>query len=480
MNLRLTLMWCFCLLMVCGCTAVEPAAPFAQVREEVGFRTGLAVVWDSGSQADMQAHRQVQSLLDRPLEAEGAVQIALLRNRRLQARYQQLAISQAQLVQAGLLKNPVFSGSYRFTEGMDGRGTLELSLMQDFLDILLIPLRKRLAKADLQRAQAQVTGDVVDMVGQVRSAFYRLVAAEQLLDMWAQTVEAAELSYEMAKRLKDAGNIRDLDLADERAMYEQARLDQAAAELNVLQVREELNALMGLWGNQTQWTSIQQMPAMPSEEIDLSNLESRAVGQSLDLAAARLEIELAAARGGLRLAEQVWPALEAGAQAEREADGVWQLGPEVATAIPIFDQGQGTSAAARAEVRRQFEQYTALAIEVRADARIAFYRLVSLRRQADYYQTIMVPLRRQLRQLTHLQYNAMQIGVFQLLQAKRQEIRAQRQATIKLRDYWLANIEVQQILAGKRVRNLASFPGARDTPEPATSQENQDAQPPGE
>ena len=50
---------------------------------------------------------------------------------------------------------------------------------------------------------------------------------------------------------------------------------------------------------------------------------------------------------------------------------------------------------------------------------------------------------------SQLQYNAMQLGIFQLLQAKRQQINTGILYIETLRDYWLARTELEQILNGR-------------------------------
>ena len=56
-------------------------------------------------------------------------------------------IAQADVVQAGLMKNPVFDVQIRFPDRSPKLSDLEFSLAEDFLDALLIPARKRIAGA---------------------------------------------------------------------------------------------------------------------------------------------------------------------------------------------------------------------------------------------------------------------------------------------------------------------------------------------
>src|ERR1035437_7898092 len=98
--------------LLAGCASVPSRGGFDQVQQATTQRLGQKVQWNQGTEDDKAVTQAVQSLLHRPLTADDAVQIALLNNRRLQATYEELGVAQANLVQAGLLKNPRFSGSY--------------------------------------------------------------------------------------------------------------------------------------------------------------------------------------------------------------------------------------------------------------------------------------------------------------------------------------------------------------------------------
>ena len=74
---------------------------------------------------------------------------------------------------------------------------------------------------------------------------------------------------------------------------------------------------------------------------------------------------------------------------------------------------------------------------------------ITARQGADYYRSMVLPLRRQITQQTQLQYNAILVGAFQLLQAKQAEVEAGVQYIESLRDYWLARTRLDQITSGR-------------------------------
>ena len=435
------------ILTLAGCATVRKDAGFPALKTEVAGRTGHRVHWNLGTPEDRDVAEAVTALLARDLIAEEAVQIALLNNRRLQAVYEDLGVAQAELVQAGLLRNPIFTGSIRFISDGDV-WNIELSIAQEFINIFMIPLRKKLAEKNEDAARVRVAAVVLDMALAVKTAFYRLQGAQQELEVLRLSLHAAEASFEMAERLHQAGNITDLQLSRKQASHAQALLEDQAMESRVLEHREQLNLLMGLWGADTEWKYVHRLPELPDRDPDLKQMETKAVTASLELELARREMEISAQRLGLARATSVLPHLEAGVKGERE-EGQWSLGPSLALPLPLFDQGMPARAAAEGELKKRWENYFALAVEVRSEARNARNRLVLARQRVEYQEKVMVPLYRRITQETQLMYNAMQVGVFDLLEAKREELEMERRSVQELKNYWIARAELEQLLSGR-------------------------------
>lgn len=446
-----------------GC-AVPKDAGFADVRQSVAARLDRTVEWTRDTPEDTAVAAQIVALLDHQLTVDGAIQIALLNNQQLQAVYEDLGVAQAAVVQAGLLKNPVFDAAVRLR--IDGGPVNpEFAVAEDFLGVLFIPMRKRIASAEFEAAKQHVTGAVLDLAGEVRAACYQLQAELQLLELERAVMDAGDAAADAAARLHTAGNLTDLELASEEALAAQTRLDVAATEAHVVDLRERLNSLLGLWGTQTGWALAARLPDLPEQEMDLTGVERRAVTASLDLAELREDVAATRERLGLARVAGPWPSLDFGVMADRD-DGAWELGPSLALPLPLFDQGQAQVAASAAELRRTERRFHALAVQLRAAVRAARNRIVAARQRAAYYQRVLLPLRQRVLAQTQLEYNGMLVGVFQLLQAKQQEIDSGKQYVDALRDYWIARAQLTQILDG-RLPHLAPGIGL---PIPATDE----------
>ena len=117
--------------------------------------------------------------------------------------------------------------------------------------------------------------------------------------------------------------------------------------------------------------------------------------------------------------------------------------------IPLFDQGQGRIGRAMAELRFAQQEYYGLGVRIRSTARAVRDRLRAARAMALYYRDILLPLRERIINETLLQYNAMQLGVFELVLARERQIRAAVAYVETLRDYWLVRTQLDQMLNGR-------------------------------
>jgi cobalt-zinc-cadmium efflux system outer membrane protein len=450
------------LMLVTGCATFDQQAGFVDVSTAVEARSGKRAVWYLSAEFDAQVAQEVQMLLQDTLAIDEAIQVALLNNRNLQALYADLGVAQADLVQAGLLRNPVFDGAVRFLLS-GGQPELEFNTALDFLNIFYIPLRKRVAAARFEEAKLQVTGAVLDFTATVQATFYRHQADEQRLELLQTIGQALAIALEVAQRLHDAGNITDLDLARERVLLEEARLQLRAAEIAARQSREQLNTLMGLWGPQTTWRIDRRLPALPTQPRPFADLERLALQQSLDLASARQRVIVAGEQLGATRAVALIPEAELGGHGERE-EGEWDVGVSFGFPLPLFDQGQARVGEAVTELRRAQQEYYALGVQIRSVARTVHERLQGAQDRALYYRDIVLPLRERIVNETQLHYNAMQLGVFDLVRAREQQIQTAVAYIETLLDYWLAHTDLEYLLSGRLPSPNSIAMGRRERP----------------
>lgn len=444
----------FCLFAIAlaplaGCDSSPSDQSFARVQALTAERTGKQVRWNTGSTQDRAVTQYVEGLLAHPLTADAAVQIAMLNSRKLQATFEELGIAQADFVQAGLLQNPVLGFSARFPTTPPRRTYLDIVAAENLLNVFLIPARRKIAAAQLEQATARVADEVLLLAAETESAFYTYQAAQQTVELRQTIADAAAASLDAATRLRQAGNTTDLDYYGQRAQAARATVELAGAKADAADARERLNALMGLWGLQTQWTVAGRLPDLPAIEVRPEGLENLAIRQRQDLQAARQQVLAQARIYGFTVDTRFFAQADLGLEAERETDGQWRIGPTVSVPIPLFDQGQAAIARAAAVLRQSQQRYAALAVDIRSQVRAARTRMFIARASAQFYRDEVLPTQQRYLAEAQLQYNGMFISVFQLLQAKRDEIDAAAQYIQALRTYWTSRAELERAVGGR-------------------------------
>jgi outer membrane protein, heavy metal efflux system len=460
-----------------GCTSTNAEPGFRDVAGMVHQRTGDSLRWNQATPDDHKVAEAVRNLLVRPLTVDGALQIALLRNPRLQVLYEDLSIAQADVVQAGLLSNPVFSATITTAEREALDPNLILGVTESFLDLLLIPAKKKMAESSFDEAKYRVGSEVIELATLVKRTCLTVVAAEQALAMRRTIAEAEQASFEIASRQREAGNVNDLVFASQRALAEQSRLDLARAEADLAAVHEQLTRLMGLWGPEVAWHSVDRLPDLPAAEPSLDHLEARAVADRLDLAALRQQVQTLTYALHVARTSRWTGVLDIGVDVARLKDGRVVVGPHASIELPIFDHRQATIGRLEAQWRAAEQLLEARAIEVRSEVREARTRMLYARDAAERYRREIIPTREQLVRLSQQQYDAMLLGVYQLLSAKQGEVNAYREYIDAVRDYWIARGELERAIGG-RLPILA--PAVASTPAPPPTDRDQPASPDGE
>ena len=427
-------------LLAGGCASVPRDAGVGEVRKIVEERSGQRLAWDPAQPIEPPADERLRTLLESELTADRAVEIALANNRDLLATLEGMGVARADLIAASTIRNPVLDGELRFPGN-----PFELAVTQTLVDLFQLSRRRALGQAAFEAARLRVTGSVLGFAAEVRADYYTLQASQQALAEQRTITAAAEASAGLARRQHEAGNISDLDLENEQAMYERGKLDLARAELDELQSRERLLAALGAQQTLPLTLPAQTPPAAGGQERSLAEVAD-AIPRRLDVALAKAELE--AARRALPLARSsAYDELALGVHHDRE-DGQTTTGPGVTIPIPIFDRGLAGRTRAAANLRMAEQRLYALTATAGAEARAARERLLEARARADYLRDVVVPRRQRILYLTQLEYNTMLRGVFDLIRARQGLSDAVREQVMAVRDYWLAHTGLESAMAG--------------------------------
>ncbi|HXM01119.1 MAG TPA: TolC family protein, partial [Chthoniobacterales bacterium] len=364
------------------------------------------------------------------------------------ASFEQIGLSAADLLEATTIPNPRFDLAVRVPDKPPSGTYVDYGAAIDFLSIIMMPLKKRVAKDQLEAAALRVAHETLELVSQVKTAFYSLQASQQLLRRLKSIAETDAAAFDLAQRQQAAGNISDLALAQQQATYSRSRLDIATTEAEIRQDRERLNRLLGLWGPDVNWLLADELPEIPRSELPSGGLERLAISQRLDLQADYLSVESQAKNLRLTKSFRFLGALDFGGESERETDAQTRTGPTFAIELPIFNQGQARIARGEAALRQAQDRLETLAIDVRSQIREFRDELVTKREIARSYQEELLPVQRRILSASLRNYNAMQISDFELFSIKAEEERTEREYVEAVRDYWITRTQLEEAVGG--------------------------------
>lgn len=415
----------------------------------VGDRAAMVREWNSAQQAERRA--AVDALLSASVDSTAAVRLALLQSPALQALLADRAADVLEAAQRGRPPNPILS-----YERLRAGSEVEIGRALSFgvLELLLWPQQRRIAAERERAAQLALSTELIDRITAVRQAWVEAVAASQS-ETYARQVEiSAEASAELARRMEAAGNFNRLTRARQEAFQAEAVVMLAEATQAAIASREQLIRLLGLDDTQAARLRLPaQLPETPAVPRAAEDVARQAGAQRLDV----------------RLAEATWRA----ARAERGRERVTSFidfeavirrdtlfdevnderstvrGGEIELRVPLFDPGDLRRGKQDARTRAAALRLEATLREASSSIREQYAAYQTAHRIARHHRDTVIPLRATISEETLLRYNAMIIGVFELLADSREQITAVRAAIDAERRFWLAEASIQAALVGR-------------------------------
>ena len=441
-----------------GCATFSEDGGFGTVEKAVKERIGKDLAWVKSPEQRDSVEKRVAELLARPISADDAVQVALLNNRGLQAEFAELGIGEADLVQAGRLPNPRFAMMHASRPENGGREyKIEQALTFNVFSLITMPLATEMEARNFERVKRGVTLEVLRHASETRKAYYAALAAEESVRYTRQVKDVADASAELARRMARAGNWGKIQQAREQGFYADATLNLARAEQARTAARERLVRLLGAWGEQANLKLPERLPDLPKAAEELPDVERRAMQERLDLQAARLDAEALAKNLGLTKTTRFINALEFGPARVLEGGRAsqWKKGYEISFELPLFDWGGSRVAKAESIYLQSVERAAEAAINARSEVRESYSAYRSSWDIARHYREEVVPIRKRIGEENLLRYNGMLIGVFELLADARAQIASVNNAIDALRDFWMAEADLQMALIGKPLPGAA-------------------------
>lgn len=386
------------LTLATGCASVKTDEDWQALKSQAAARTGVEPVWVNrdGDKTDQQvmADQAIQGGLTR----DEAIALALSNNPELQARFEDLGIARADLVQAGLFTNPSVGAVFRRPDG-GGSWNNEATVTMPISDLWQIPLRKKAARHNLEATTQGVLNDIVDTTAEVQRTYNAIQYAEKSAGALGGTAGRAPGSSDAYSP--------DIDTAARQIEAESFRT-------NATIERARLARLLGLDDAQNVTLSCAfQVP--PSTSLDEGALTQQAMANNPNIMMLRHRVE--ALKDSIKLQKvRVIGDVNLGAGALRDPmgssanhdghdagdasdngnnapDAKWYYGPSIALQIPIFDQNQAGIAKAEYAMRQAEKLLKAEEARVREQVRSGINRYRLYEAQGNVYRDTILPAR---------------------------------------------------------------------------------------
>ena len=436
-------------LSLSACRSFSPDGGMETVALVAGSGLNKDVVKVASREEAAAVQSRVSGLLRRPLSTDAAVQIALLNNPGLQAAYNRLGIAEAVAVKAS--RPPALSFAFS-TVSTPVELDIERQIIGSLLSLVTMPARTRIAGEQFAQAELTAAEETLRIAAETRRAYVRAVAAREIVAALGEGKEKRRSLGQARRQLKQTGAVNKLDQARRQVIAVEMDAELVAARQQADAAQERLTRLMGLWHNDLGRALPSALPSLPNGLRSRGAIEQEAVNARVDVQIARAEMAAMARSYGLTRKTHFLNVLEAAGisktqkdRGERRADGG---GYQLVLEVPLFDFG-------RANVREAEQRYLEAAnrlgekgINAASEAREAYGAYRATYAIARKYQGEVLPLQQTISAETELQYNAMQVDAFALLEAARGRAKANVASIEAKRNFWLASTDLSVAVLG--------------------------------
>lgn len=430
-----------------GCASLDPKADIDRAAHTVTDRSGVAPGWDGPWEASLNTWDGRS-----PLKAELALAMALKNNRDIRSDVELIAASRADLVQAGLLPNPVLGLTLRFPfDPVNGGTFVGAQVVQSFTALWLRDGKIKAADARLNQTVLDTSDKALRLVAEVKATHARIAFGQRELVLSDENLATIERSIDSLDARVCGGEGTPLDVNRARQQQAKAKAERAIIVRDLAKERRRMLELIGFAGEAAEWTA--DADSIPETEpiIDEAAAIALAASQRLDVAAVRSIVE--AQRADLSVEEKSRVRdFGLGADFERETDGAKSIGPVFEVGIPIFDTNAAQIARAGSLARAALARYEAVSQRAIREARVAWVDLDSASRLVEQYRSTVLAISERNLTLAEAALKAGQADVTVLLESQRELIDARRTLNELEQAAALARIELEYAVGGGLTR----------------------------
>jgi len=424
------------LILLSGCGTVKTQREWTRLAEVTGNFTDQEILWEQSYEDEKKIQEEIgKILIDNILTESEAVRMTLINNRRLQSTFEEIGISKADLVQAGLFHNPSLGILFRFP--FEGNGT-NIDLEGGFIlsDLWQMPFRKKVASARMDAVIMEVSRAVLDAVIEAKIAYREVFYLSLKRDEIQKILEESrKISEETGKR-RNFGFMSELDVSMAQSMVSSVEMELAKAEAAINMAKAHLDRILGIGREHSDYgieADVNEIPEMP----DMKTLLQYAVDHRADAQIARLRIR--EAERALKLEKtRILKHLGVSASYEKDVEGSEVIGPGVDLQIPIFDQNRASIAKSRFILRRAKKELQAIEGQIKEEILIDLERIRLYKTEIVIYEEKTIPLNQKAMEYAGKWVGAMQLNRLYLLETQKQLLQSQK-------DYLETQMELEHI-----------------------------------
>lgn len=338
----------------------------------------LAPAPQLAASVDRLAHDQ--PLPPGPLTVAQVTALVVQNNPDLRALRAQHGVAQAQLIQAGVLPNPLLNlAVLPLLAGVGTTTAWSAGLNFNFGALVTYRSRQEAAQKTVQQVDANILWREWQLAGEARLLAVDLIEGRRSVAVLTQSLDLLAQRGQRVETALGAGNLTLADAAPYLAARQAAQTLLDDTQRRLLIQRHQLNALLGLAPEAVvPLTDAVDLPPLDPAAIerDLPNLPHRRP----DLVA--LQLGYAAQDAKLRTALlSQFPALTLGAQAGSDNANVRNGGPTASLGLPVFDRNQGGVAIEQATRVQLHEEYAARLTAAVGEVRARLSEIAATERQ---------------------------------------------------------------------------------------------------
>lgn len=312
--------------------------------------------------------RPVELKADEGLSPDGAAVLAVLLNPSLRAVRDQRALSDAQILDAGLLPNPELTYSLDVPTGGDTAGRVNafgLGLDWNVTSLITRASKVREAKARGEAVNLDIAWREWQVAQGAKAAVYQLSSLQSQIALLEHVRQQVAENLVHVREAVSNGFMTATDLNSVRTANSSVNERLLSLEKQADQQRLNLLRLMGLSADsQIHLKKALRLPSriiLPQTSL-VDGLEQR----RLDLLALRRGYDSQEAAVRAAVLEQ-FPRIILGPTINRDTDNIRTTGFGLNIELPIFNQGQGKIAVERATRKKLYDEYITRVFETRSD-----------------------------------------------------------------------------------------------------------------